>query len=77
MELQVTGCKDCPFRDEIENTVLGDDEEEEEAGDYIIQYYCKHPKRFLINMLEDENGIITPSDCPLLKESTTISIKPE
>ena len=37
-------------------------------------YYCNHPKKETY-LFEDEGEPITPSDCPLLTEPLTISIK--
>lgn len=70
MDKIVTGCKDCPLRDEITHDLY--DEEGER-----IQYYCKHPKRYLVDILDLGDGVITPSDCPLYKEALTIQLKPE
>lgn len=70
--LKVHGCGSCPFMDVVENERY--DKEEEEVY-YVDQYYCKHPKRYLVDLYEDdETGVVTPSDCPLLTESITISI---
>lgn len=73
MEQIVTGCKDCPYRDEVEHDVLDEDMD----WDTEIQYYCKHPQGYLVDLVDLGDGVITPSDCPLLKESTTISLKQE
>jgi hypothetical protein len=67
-EMQVTGCGDCPFRDELSNV---DDE-----GIYTT-YYCKHPRRYMINLYQGDEGIITPTDCPLITSPITISLKTE
>lgn len=59
-ELEATGCKDCLLA------------EYQESG----SYYCIHPKMGRYLYEEDTTGKpITPSDCPLLKSSLTISIK--
>lgn len=76
MEHIVKGCSDCPFRDEIEHTVYGSDDEDDDEWTET-QYYCKHPKRYLVNLVDLGNGVITPSDCPLLKEPTTIKLVQE
>lgn len=67
--IEVIGCGDCPFRDEIE--------EEDHEGDEYTQYYCKHPKRYLVNLYEGDDGIITPGDCPLRTSPITIQLKQE
>jgi len=74
-KMEIKGCMECPFRDEIEKAVYGSDDEDDEEWTET-QYYCKHPKRYLIDLLDLGDGIITPSDCPLHKEPITISIKP-
>ena len=74
MEQIVTGCTDCPFRGEVEHDLFDDE------GDFDgtrIQYYCRHPKRYLVDLLDLGDGVITPSDCPLYKEPITISLKQE
>lgn len=70
-KIEVTGCPDCPFRDEIERSICDDEGYEDD----VIVYYCKHPKRYLVDLYENDNGIVTPSDCPLLKGPTEVSIK--
>jgi hypothetical protein len=71
MEHIVTGCKDCPFRGEVTTDIY--DEDDELEGERTT-YYCRHPKRYLIDLYESDDGVVTPSDCPLLKESTTIKL---
>ena len=75
MNEEVTGCRDCPFRDENQYDVLVKDEDGGDDYEERTQYYCKHPKRYLVNLVDLGDGIITPSDCPLYKEPITISIK--
>lgn len=59
---EVTGCKDCLLREILESGYS----------------WCFHPKRQTYIYEDDMDGeLITPSDCPLLKESLTISIKTE
>ena len=75
-KIEVTGCKDCPFRDQIDNEIKGEWDEDEEDYEIVMvtTYYCKHPKRYLVDICDDDDGVITPSDCPLYKSSITISI---
>lgn len=71
MEHIVSGCKDCPFKGEVTVDVYDEDDE----WDYErTTYYCRHLKRYLVDLYEGDEGVVTPSDCPLLKEPTTIKL---
>lgn len=60
MELQVKGCADCLLREVLESG----------------SSWCFHPTRQTYIYEDDMDGeLITPSDCPLLKEPITITIK--
>jgi len=71
MEITISGCQDCPFMQDIEHDVLDDD------GDFVglrYSYYCKHPQRYMQDMIDLGQGVITPSDCPLYKEPAIVKI---
>ena len=72
MEHIVSGCKDCPFRDEMDHDIY--DEEGDWGGEYTT-HWCTHPKMKLQDIRELEGFILTPSNFPLYKESVTITIK--
>lgn len=60
MEIKVTGCHDCQFRELNDN----------------LEYFCNHPKVGEILIIEDyvDNGIIHPS-CPLKQQSITVKLE--
>jgi hypothetical protein len=59
MDFKVKGCTDCLLREVLESG----------------SSWCFHPARQTY-IYEDMDGeLMTPSDCPLLKESIIISIK--
>lgn len=61
MDIEVKGCMDCLLRDVLESG----------------SNWCFHPKKNDYLYEDDDFNIILPYNCPLLRESLTITIKPE
>lgn len=64
MTKTVTGCNDCPFT----AMSLGFASGEVEAD-------CNHPETEIYNLEMKDKKVITPSWCPLKKESIEIKLK--
>lgn len=71
-KLWVTGCIDCPFRHSMSHDIL--DEDGDWDGEYET-HWCDAPDMKMQDIIEMEDILITPSNCPLFKNDITISIK--